>query len=545
MVRFVRLVLLLVLPVLAFFAAPGGAEELPALGYRTSSEVSARLRRLVARYEVAGIPARIQPYGESAGGRPLEAIRIGEARPVVFVHGGLGTRDAAGVVAALQLAETLGDEAHAALREVTWLIAPAPNPDALDRFLEGAWPHGGGWLDRDKDGRRAEDGPEDVDADGHILRMRRRSPRGTWKAREKAPGWEGASRGMDEAGEDLRRGASYELFDEGLDRDGDGRVNEDPPGIRLDRDFAGWWDDKAPWRGDGLFPGSAPETRAMMELTFAETGLVAWLGFTSAGPTVLRANEQGKTWELDRGLYDKIAARIEKASAHRVRSAHDALGKEQNPGSDLDWAAVHLGVPAFRAPLWWVPKQDGYDQKREHADETDWLLWNDRELEGAGFVPWRAFEHPALGRVEIGGWTRFTRYEPPPDRLASLTDEALKVAFELAGVRPVLGAEVEILARGEGLYEISLRAQNSGGGPTNTVAAERQRRAVGVRARFEASSVAEVLAGPRVADLGRVEGGKTSRAARWLVRREGAGRLGTLRVTHPKADDHVEEVTTP
>jgi murein tripeptide amidase MpaA len=43
------------------------------------------------------------------------------------------------------------------------------------------------------------------------------------------------------------------------------------------------------------------------------------------------------------------------------------------------------------------------------------LAWNDGELDGEGFVDWTPFEHPQLGRVEMGGLkTKFTAQNPPP-----------------------------------------------------------------------------------------------------------------------------------
>ncbi len=52
------------------------------------------------------------------------------------------------------------------------------------------------------------------------------------------------------------------------------------------------------------------------------------------------------------------------------------------------------------------------------ADEVALLRWSDTELGGDGFVPWRRFDHPQLGEVEIGGFdlVRYW-YNIPFDRL--------------------------------------------------------------------------------------------------------------------------------
>ena len=43
---------------------------------------------------------------------------------------------------------------------------------------------------------------------------------------------------------------------------------------------------------------------------------------------------------------------------------------------------------------------------KEHPPEDDLKLlrWNDEKLDGKGYVDWYEFEHPQLGKVELGGW---------------------------------------------------------------------------------------------------------------------------------------------
>jgi hypothetical protein len=155
----------------------------PSLAYLDSAALAARLSAAEQAGRKAGLHVALTEYGRSAADRPLLALWVGAlaANPQVLVHGGLGANDAAGTVACLDLAERLAaGEGAEALRRVTFVLIPAPNPDALDAFLRGAPRAGGGALDRDKDGARGEDGPDDLDGDGEVRLMRRRSPRGTW-----------------------------------------------------------------------------------------------------------------------------------------------------------------------------------------------------------------------------------------------------------------------------------------------------------------------------------------------------------------------------
>src|SRR5690606_6137068 len=47
-------------------------------------------------------------------------------------------------------------------------------------------------------------------------------------------------------------------------------------------------------------------------------------------------------------------------------------------------------------------------------DDLKILKWNDEELDGQGYVPWYPFDHPQLGRVELGGWHTFLTWRNPP-----------------------------------------------------------------------------------------------------------------------------------
>ncbi len=92
------------------------------------------------------------------------------------------------------------------------------------------------------------------------------------------------------------------------------------------------------------------------------------------------------------------------------------------------------------------------------------LRWNDRELAGQGFVPWRPFEHPQLGRVEIGGWRRkFFLQNPPPALLPGEAYKNLLWVLELAEACPLLRLEgVTVTPLGAGLYRLEATVKNGG-----------------------------------------------------------------------------------
>jgi hypothetical protein len=332
---------------------------------------------------------------------------------------------------------------------------------------------------------------------------------------------------------------------EGRDEDGDGEVDEDPPGTDLARNFAGAWDEPGPWRGDGPFPSSAPETQALMEWSFSIPSLLAWVGLASEGPRVERASERGADADADDALYAALFPGGKAANGLAVRKASERPGAADNRGSDLDWAARHLGVVAWRVPVWRIAKEERNARPRDDADELDWLLWNDRVLGGAGFVPWKAVKHPQWGEVEVGGWRPFTRHEPPPPMLPDAVAGVAPAVWAAAALAPRLEVRASAERLSAEIVRVRARAANTGGGPTETRCAQAARRAHEVRLTLAAAPGVEVLAGPRAAGVGVLAAGGLSAQVEWIVRRAGPGPVGRVVAAHRVAGAAEQALEAP
>ena len=125
----------------------------------------------------------------------------------------------------------------------------------------------------------------------------------------------------------------------------------------------------------------------------------------------------------------------------------------------------------------WVPEHWGGFGKDYDSDgrvsEKERLRWNDEELAGAGFAPWKPFAHPQLGPVEIGGWKRkFTSQNPPGKFLER--ELAMKVPWfiYIANTAPllrILDARSTPL-QGRAGHRIDVQLVNEGFLPTNITA---------------------------------------------------------------------------
>ena len=101
-----------------------------------------------------------------------------------------------------------------------------------------------------------------------------------------------------------------------------------------------------------------------------------------------------------------------------------------------------------------------------------------REPPGQGdFKDWAAFEHPTLGKVEIGGFNpKFYSQNPPPDMLETWArNEAmfnLYLAQQLPQVR-ILSAAAKKSGSTDAVFDVELSVTNEGKMPTSLEIARR------------------------------------------------------------------------
>jgi hypothetical protein len=151
--------------------------------------------------------------------------------------------------------------------------------------------------------------------------------------------------------------------------------------------------------------------------------------------------------------------------------------------------------------------------------------WDRRKRTPRIFVPWRPFDHPQLGRVEIGGrvlreWAGMT-LEDLKKRSAATYRFTLHHAAQHPWVRL---EDVEAEAVGRGVYRVRCRAANRGALPTNVSnRGAKLRRLRTVRVEFLPGRGVEVLSRQAHHDLGHLSGPGGGTALEWFVRaRKGA-----------------------
>jgi len=125
------------------------------------------------------------------------------------------------------------------------------------------------------------------------------------------------------------------------------------------------------------------------------------------------------------------------------------------------------------------------------------LKFSDTELRGKGFVPWREFDHPQLGRIEIGGEVPFATNTPPFRMVRELLETQVPWIFELAAKLPLVQFEKHQLSSlGNGLYRLKVWVVNKGDLPYPTAMGVRNKRIPPLAVTLSHSDI-EILEGRR------------------------------------------------
>jgi hypothetical protein len=396
--------------------------------YPGPDQINQSLKNL--QKENASVSA-VTKLAESPGGNEILMIEIGKevsssdkTIPAILVTGNLEGNRPLTSLGALKLAEKVLEEEQNYSGN-TWYIIPAANPDALEYFYQSPkfeYKRNDEAYNDDMDEQVDEDNFNDLNGDGYITKMRVKHPEGEWIVVKDEP------RLMRKA--DPKKGETgiYKIYSEGLDDDGDGKYNEDTPGgTNVNRNFPHLF--KAFTDEGGLYPGSVPESRAIIEFAFEhpEIAMTFAFGATNFCYSVPKGGRKGEV-DLDKIEIPERYANMFGADPDKTYSMKEiidmvqdvvpagmtvdesmvasflGLGAVVNPlnedlvfynkfkedydkyledigskgerfdperaadGSFELWSYYHLGVPVFSMDLWSVPKPE---KKKEEGTGLD------------------------------------------------------------------------------------------------------------------------------------------------------------------------------
>jgi len=478
--------------------------------------------------------AEIESIGKSHEGRDIWVVTVTNTKtgpatekPAFWVDGNIHATEVAASAATLYFLHTLvtqygkDPDVTRALDTRAFYLCPRINPDGAEwaladkpkwvRSSTRPYPHD----EEEIDGLSVED----IDGDGRILQMRIPDPNGLWKPHPEEPRLL-IRRDPIETG-----GTYYRLLPEGRLENYDGftlRIKKPRHGIDLNRNFPGSWRQEFEQLGAGPYPTSEPEVRAVVDFIVRHPNITGGTSFHTWSGVLLRPFEHTPDEDMDAEdlwVYKAIGKKGTELTGYPSISVYHEFRYHPKSviGGTFDWIYEHLGMFSWVVEIWAPMREAGVtdykyiDWFRDHSSDDDLKLirWSDTKLDGVAHIPWRPFDHPQLGRVEIGGWNRFHAFSNPPLKL--LERELARFPKWLlwqALISPKLelvhaGAE----ALGKGLWRVRVVVQNTGWLPAYVSKRALARKVVrGIVAEISLPAGATLAGGKAREEKGQLEG---------------------------------------
>jgi hypothetical protein len=318
--------------------------------------------------------------------------------------------------------------------------------------------------------------PQDIDGDGYIVWMRVPDPKGEWKKSatnpdimvQRAPGEEG--------------GQYYRLYPEGEVRNYDGAniPVEAPFDGNMNRNFPTNWSPQE--YGAGEYPLSEPETAAMARFLLDHPNICGMCAYHTHGGIILRPSMTRSDAQMsprDMTLYKEIGKVGTEVTGYPTVSIYEEFTPDKSKprrGGLMDWTYEEMGIISFATELWDLERaagveKEGYYNLYPRNEEVQQKVYDyvTANMAEKGWRPWRAFDHPQLGKIEIGGMVNIWSYRNPPGALLEKLchdNVVFNISHALAAPRVKIDS-VTTQALGAGLYKVRAIVSNHGYLPTN------------------------------------------------------------------------------
>jgi hypothetical protein len=235
--------------------------------------------------------------------------------------------------------------------------------------------------------------------------------------------------------------------------------------------------------GSGYYAASAPESHAILEFFTNNTNILLVQSFHTSGGFTYRPFARWPDSRIaaeDLAVFDQVMG-VKYKELHPDEENQDRLWRPPYRGDRpygygifIDWAYAQFGAYSMTTELWsWsrdtrgLPGYDGED------DRNVWyralLDYQDTAFDGEIFVPWRDYNHPDLGRGQIGGWvsTYVGGNALPGESLRHVADVHWQFELFKAGLLPKLEiteASAETLSNSGGtrIVKVTATVTNTG-----------------------------------------------------------------------------------
>ncbi|CAN5919790.1 M14 family metallopeptidase [soil metagenome] len=465
-----------------------------ALGFRHAYLDHERMTQQMRSWaEAFPTVCRLTSLARTPEGRDQWLLTIGpepdRIRPAAWVDGNMHAAELAGSSVALAIAEDmlrlhvdpdafhLPDPIAARLKDVLLYVCPRITPDGAEAVLNS----GRSVRSVPRDDRMERGRPRwlirDVDGDGLALAMRVEDPAGELVEAPEFPGLLVERTLEDE-------GPFYKLYPEGIIEHWDGKripspffLGDNP--IDLNRNFPWSWAPNHEQVGAGAFPASEPEARGVVEFATAHPEIFAWLDLHTFGGVLIRPLGHASDARMDTedlAVFRQLEEWMTEQTGYPTVSGYEEFLYEPDKplrGDLTDFAYNQRGAIGYVVELWDLfkrlgmerpPKFAQYYERVTRRDIVKLAWWDKDENNGRSFPPWRPFDHPQLGRVEIGGVDpRVGIWNPPLHEIATMCLSQAQVFLRVAALAPrVRIARIDRVPVGGGMTRVDISVVNDG-----------------------------------------------------------------------------------
>ena len=399
-------------------------------------------------------------------------------KPAFYMDGNHHAGEVTGAMACMHFIDTILSNDLSMLDTKTIYVIPKVSPDGSDCYLHTATKLRS--VNRLYLEKEAGLHASDMNNDGVIAMMRVKSKYGAWKVSNSNPLI------MTKRMPDDVEGTFYNVYTEGYIDQYDGfhiSIAKPEYGLDFNRNYPFGWFTESRQPGAGKYPLSNPENKAVADFVIDHKNIGSVLTMHTTGgvlvyPPGTKPSSQASPEDMK--MFKEIGQMATEEMGYPVVNIFDAFltdTENYSSGAFDDWCYHTQGIPAYTVELWNVKERSGckeqwpvqYDKTNAEKEEeyTKVLNWIQENCPDS-ILPWKEFDHPQLGKVEIVGIDfKFSCQNCPNDFLLQEVEKTTKFALRYVQTLPIVTIDdVKVTKLDTHIFKVEAIFGNKGYLPT-------------------------------------------------------------------------------